>query len=91
MCIWSSEIKTESHLYVAGHNGMTGVQIYDQGTITQLGSGYASYINQTLEHSCAEKLDEDKVLFIGGETDVLLIHTISSDAWEKKKGIKNRD
>lgn len=68
---------------------MTGIQIYDQGTMVNLGAGYSSYISLTLKNSCAVKLDQNKVIFIGGSTDVLLIHTISSDAWEKKKGTQN--
>lgn len=69
---------------------MTGIQIYDQGTMVDLGGGYSSYVSLILENSCAVKLDHDKVIFIGGETDVLLFHTISTNYWEKKEGIVNR-
>ena len=65
---------------------MTDVQIYDQGNITEMGAGYTSYIRPILLNSCAVKLDEDEVLFIGGYTNVLLLHTISTNDWEKKEG-----
>lgn len=83
----NSTTKIPCHLVSAGSGGSYVCELYDRGTVTSLG-GLPTEFNYgpTTPDAGACKLDGDHVILIGGHSNKVFVHEVSTNIWVKKKG-----